>query len=100
VRGFLFGLILLAGFTVTILSLRPGGLRRQLRFAARRFRIALALGGTFLIGSSIIRLAFPSGAVADFGPPALAIALSAIFIVLAQEPGAVRPGSSEPSRRP
>jgi hypothetical protein len=86
VRGFLLGLILLVGFTVTILSLRPGGLRRQLRFAARRFRIALALGGIFLIGSSIIRLAFSSGVVADFGPPALAIVLSVVFIVLAQEP--------------
>ena len=85
-RGFLFGLILLVGFTVTILSLRPGGLRRQLRFAARRFRIALALGGIFLIGSSIIRLVFSSGVVADFGPPALAIVLSVVFIVLAQEP--------------
>jgi hypothetical protein len=91
VRGFLFGLILLAGFTATILSLRPGGLRRQLRFAARRFRIALALGGIFFIGSAIIRLFFPEGAVADFGPPALAILLSAIFIVLAQEPAAVPP---------
>jgi hypothetical protein len=91
VRGFLIGLILLAGFTATILSLRPGGLRRQLRFAARRMRIALALGGIFLIGSSIIRLAFPNGAVADFGPPALAIVLSAVFIVLAQEPATIPP---------
>jgi hypothetical protein len=76
---------------VTILSLRPGGLRRQLRFAARRFRIALALGGVFLIGSSIIRLVFPSGPGADFGPPALAIVLSVIFIVMAQEPAAAPP---------
>ena len=98
-RGFLIGLIFLTGFTATILSLRPGGLRRQLRFAARRFRIALVLGGIFIIGSSIIRLAFPSGAVADFGPPALAIALSAVFIVLAQEPSSVPPGPSEPSSR-
>jgi hypothetical protein len=91
VRGFLLGLILLAGFTVTILSLRRGGLRRQLRFAARRLRIALALGGAFLITSSIIRPAFPSGPVADFGPPALAIVLSVIFIVMAQEPAAIPP---------
>jgi hypothetical protein len=95
-RGFLFGLILLAGFTATILSVRPGGLRRQLRFAARRFRIALALGGIFFIGSAIIRLFFSEGAVADFGPPALAIVLSVIFIVLAQEPAAVPPGRRLP----
>ena len=91
-RGFLIGLVLLTVLTTTILSLRPGGLRRQLRFAARRFRIALALGGIFLIGSSIIRLFFASGPVADFGPPALAIVLSAVFIVLAQEPAAAPPG--------
>ena len=91
-RGFLLGLILLAGSTATILSLRPGGLRRQLRFAARRFRIALALGGVFFIGSAIIRLFFPGGAVGDFGPPSLAIVLSAIFIVLAQERATVPPG--------
>ena len=90
-RGFLLGLILLTGFAVTILSLRAGGLRLQLRFAARRFRIALALGGAFLIASAIIRLVFPSGPVADFGPPALAIVLSVIFIVMAQEPAAVPP---------
>ena len=90
-RGFLLGLILLTGFAVTILSIRPGGLRLQLRFAARRFRIALALGGAFLIASAIIRLVFPSGPVADFGPPALAIVLSVIFIVMAQEHAAVPP---------
>jgi len=94
VRGFLLGLILLAGFAVTILSLRPGGLRRQLRFAARRFRVALALGGVFLVGSSFVRIAFPSGPVADLGPPALAIVLSAVFIVLAQEP------APEPPEKP
>jgi hypothetical protein len=94
VRGFLLGLILLAGFAVTILSLRPGGLRRQLRFAARRFRVALALGGVFLVGSSVIRIAFPSGPVADLGPPALAIVLSAVFIVLTQEP------APEPPEKP
>jgi hypothetical protein len=94
VRGFLLGLILLAGFAVTILSLRPGGLRRQLRFAARRFRVALALGGIFLVGSSFVRIAFPSGPVADLGPPALAIVLSAVFIVLTQEP------APEPPEKP
>ena len=86
-------------FVVTILSLRPGGIRRQLRFAARRFRIVLALGGIFLLGSSIIRLVFPDGAVADWGPAALAVVLSALFIVLAQDPPATRRGSSEDSQR-
>ena len=85
-RGFLFGLVLLLGFSLTILSLRPGGLRRQLRYAARRFRIVLVLGGIFLACSSIIRLAFPEGVVADFGPPAVAIVLAGVFLVLGQDP--------------
>jgi hypothetical protein len=91
VRGFLFGFVLLLGFSLTLLSLRPGGIKRQLRFAARRFRIALALGGIFLLGSSIIRLAFPEGAVADFGPAALATVLGGVFYVLAQDPAPARP---------
>lgn len=94
-RGFLFGLVLLVGFSLTILSLRPGGIRRQLRFAARRFRIMLVLGGIFLMGSSIIRLAFPDGVVADFGPPALAMVLAGVFLVLGQDPE-----SSPPARLP
>ena len=90
-RGFLFGLVLLVGFSLTILSLRPGGMRRQLRYAARRFRIMLVLGGIFLACSSIIRLAFPEGAVADFGPPAVAIVLAGVFLVLGQDPASAKP---------
>jgi hypothetical protein len=84
----------------TVLSLRPGGLRRQLRFAARRFRIVLALGGIFLIGSSVIRLLFPSGAVADWGPAALALVLGAVFMVLAQDPAAARSDTHPPASGP
>jgi hypothetical protein len=93
VRGFAFGLVLLVGFSVTILSLRPGGIRRQVRFIARRFRIGLALGGIYLLGSSLIRLAFPDGLVADFGPPAMALVLGGVFVVLAQDP------TASPSRK-
>lgn len=85
-RGFLFGVVFLLVVTVSVLSLRPGGIRRQIRFAARRFRIALGLGGAFLLGSAIIRLAFPDGWVADFGQPALALVLGGVFVVLAQDP--------------
>jgi hypothetical protein len=85
-RGFLFGLILIVGLSLSILSLRPGGIRRQLRFAARRFRIMLILGGIFLIGSGVLRLVFPDGPVADFGPPALAIVLGAVFLVIGRDP--------------
>jgi hypothetical protein len=99
VRGFAFGLILIVGLVLTILSLRPGGIRRQLRFAARRLRIMLILGGIFLMGSSIIRLLFPDGAVADYGPPAIAIVLAAVFLVLGRDPATTDPESSQPSPR-
>jgi len=85
-RGFLIGLIFLVGLSVSVLSLRPGGLRRQLRFVARRFRLTLVLGGIFIIGSLIIRLAFPDGVVADYGPPALAVVLAVAFMVLGRDP--------------
>jgi hypothetical protein len=86
-------------FAVTILSLRPGGIRQQLRFAARRFRIVLALGGIFLLGSSIIRIFFRDGAVADWGPPALALVLGALFVVLAQEPATAASSTHPPAGR-
>ena len=78
------------GLSLSILSLRPGGLRRQLRFAARRLRITLILSGAFLIGSGIVRLAFPQGPVADFGPPALAVVLAAVFLVIGRDPRLLR----------
>ena len=85
-RGFFIGLILVVGLTATILSLRPGGIRRQLRFAARRFRIALALGGVYLAGSLVIRVAFPTGAGADYGPAALALVLAVVFLYAGRDP--------------
>jgi hypothetical protein len=96
-RGFVIGLVFLVGLSVSVLSLRPGGLRRQLRFVARRFRLTLVLGGIFFIGSLIIRLAFPDGAVADYGPPVLAIVLAVAFMVLGRDPA---PQSTPPARLP
>ncbi len=87
-RGFLFGLVLILGLVASVLSLRPGGLRRQLRFAARRFRIGLLLGGVYLVGSAVVRLAFSQGPVSDFGPPILALVLVAVFMIVAQDPAA------------
>ncbi len=85
-RGFLFGLVLLVLLTISVLSIRPGGLRQQLRFAARRFRIALVLGGVYIVGSAVMRIGFSSGYVTDYGPAALAVALGLAFVVLAQDP--------------
>jgi hypothetical protein len=86
VRGFLVGLVLFVALSLSVLSTRRGGLRRQLRFAARRFRLALALAGVFLVSSGVIRIAFPDGPVADFGPPAVALVLLAVFVLLGQDP--------------
>jgi hypothetical protein len=85
-RGFVFGIALLVLLTTTILSLRPGGIRRQLRFAARRLRIVLVLGGIYVVGSTIIRVAFPTGQVSDYGPPTIALVLFAIFMFLGRDP--------------
>jgi hypothetical protein len=87
VRGFLLGFILVIGLGVTILSIRPGGLRRQLRFAARRLRLTLALGAVYVVGSATMRYLFPDGPITDYGPPALGLVLLAIFLVFGQDPG-------------
>ncbi len=85
-RGFVLGLFVFVGVAITVLSFRPGGLRLQLRYAARRLRIVLVLGGVYVLGSSIFRLIFPQGALADFAPAALAIVLLIVFLFVARDP--------------
>ncbi len=85
-RGFLIGFLVLVFFSITVLSIRPGGLRRQLRFAARRLRIALSLGGVYVFTTGVLRIAFPDGPITDWGPPLLALALCVLFLVFAQDP--------------
>jgi uncharacterized membrane protein len=85
VRGFLIGLFLLFFVIVTALSLRPGGLRHQLRNALRRFKLALILGGIYLAGSTVLRLAFPNGSVGEIGMVVLGAGLCITFLVLAQD---------------
>ena len=58
----------------------------QLLLAARRLRIALVLGGVFVVGSVVIRLAFRSGPVVDFGPAVLGLALAVAFLFVARDP--------------
>ena len=79
------GLLVIVGVALTVLSIRPGGLRRQLRLAARRFRIVLVLGGIWMLGSLIIRLAFPNGPVSDYGPAVIAIVLGVVFMFIGQD---------------
>ena len=78
--------MLIALVSFTVLSLRPGGLRQQLRYAARRFRLALILGGGYVLTSAVVRVAFPEGPVSDWGMPLLATALAIVFLVLGQNP--------------
>ncbi|OLE29848.1 MAG: hypothetical protein AUG43_05190 [Actinobacteria bacterium 13_1_20CM_3_68_10] len=85
-RGFALGLFVIVGVALTVLSIRPGGLRRQLRLAARRLRIVLVLGGIWILGSLIIRVAFPNGPVSDYGPAVIAILLGAVFMFIGQDP--------------
>jgi len=99
VRGFAFGLVMLVGLTLTILSIRPGGLRRQLRLASRRLRIAIVLGGIWMVGSLIIRVVFPTGPISDYGPPAIAILLGAVFVFAGRDPDPADAPSSTPRPR-
>ena len=85
-RGFLLGLALLTVLAVSVLAVRPGGFRRQLRLVARRFRIVLALGGAYVFGSLVIRLLFTSGPVSEWGPVALALVLAVVFVFAARDP--------------
>ena len=78
--------MLLAATSMIVLSIRPGGLRRQLRLAARRFRLVLVLAGVYLAASTLIRIFVPEGPVADYGPIVLAVILAAVFLLLAQDP--------------
>lgn len=85
-RSFVIGLVLLAFVSLTVLSLRPGGLRRQLSFAARRLRIILVLGGVYVVASTAVRLIFQQGPVLDYGLPVFAIVLAGVFLILGRDP--------------
>ena len=84
-RGFLAGMFLIVFVVVSALSLRPGGLRNQLRNVARRFKLAMILAGVYLLCSSLLRVAFPSGVIAEVGMVALAGALCITFLVLSPD---------------
>ena len=85
-RSFLVGLVLLTALAVSVLALRPGGFRRQLRLVARRFRIVLVLGGVYVFGSLVFRLLFTSGPVNEWGSVALALVLAVVYVVAARDP--------------
>jgi hypothetical protein len=85
VRGFLVGLILIPALAISVLSLRPGGLRNQLRNIARRLKLALILAGVYLLVSAGIRLLFPRSSAGDFVIVGVALALTLVFVFLSQD---------------
>jgi hypothetical protein len=85
-RAIVEGLLLMVALSVIVLSIRPGGLRRQLRLAARRLRLVLVFGGVYLLLSAAIRVFFPDGWVSDYGPLVIALVLAGALLVLAQDP--------------
>lgn len=84
-RGFLVGAFLLVFGVVSVLSLRPGGFRNQLRNIARRFKLAMGLAGIYLLCSTVLRLVFPNSGFAEIGMVALAGVLCVTFLVLAAD---------------
>jgi hypothetical protein len=84
-RGFVIGLMLLLFLVFSALSLRPGGLRNQLRNVARRFKIALLLGGAYLVASAVLRLAVKDPNASTWGMVGAALVLGLAFVFLAQD---------------
>lgn len=92
-RGYFLGLFLLVFLVITVLSLRPGGLRNQLRNVGRRLKLALGLAGVYLATSTVLRIAFPNDGRAEWGSIALAAVLGAIFLLGSRD----RPLDAPPS---
>jgi hypothetical protein len=85
VKGFVFGLVVVPLLLVSLLSLRPGGLRHQLKNVFRRFRLVLVLGGILVFGSAAIRFAFGDQPATDYLIGGLWIVLAVAFVILGQD---------------
>jgi hypothetical protein len=79
------GLLLIPVLVIAILSLRPGSLRNQFRNMARRLKLALILGGIYLLVSAAIRLLVPRSPAGDYAIVAVALVLALIFVFLSQD---------------
>ena len=84
-KGFFFGIVLIVVVVVSVLSIRPGGLRSQLRNVARRLRLALILSGVYLAISTVLRLAFPNSTAAEAAMVAIGAGLGITFLILGQD---------------
>lgn len=85
-RGLAIAIVLGCLLITGVFSLRPGGLRVQLRLMKRRFRVAFTLAGIFLVVSFVIRVAAPTTLISDIGVIALGLATAVAFLIWAQDP--------------
>ena len=84
-KGFFLGIVLIVVVVVSVLSIRPGGLRSQLRNVARRLRLALILSGIYLAISTDLRVAFPDSTAAEAAMVAIGAGLGITFLILGQD---------------
>jgi hypothetical protein len=84
-RGFVIGLVMFSFVVISVLSLRPGGLRNQFRNVARRLKIALVLGGLYLVASGVLRLTVQDPNASTLATVGIALVLGLLFVFLAQE---------------
>jgi hypothetical protein len=85
VRGFVFGLIVIPFLVVSVLSMRPGGLRAQLKNVFRRLRLVLVLGGIYFVGAAVLKVALGTAPSLDYAIGGLAVALAVMFFILGQD---------------
>lgn len=85
-KALLLGVVVAPAAIILILSIRPGGLRQQLRMAGRRLRLALVLAGVYLALALGLRIVFSQSAVETWGTLGVALVLALVFIVLAADP--------------
>ncbi len=76
---------------IGVLSIRPGGLRQQLRNVRRRFRIFMILAGIYMLASLVARIVLGDTAEAENVLLGLLAVELAIFVILAQDPRPARP---------
>jgi hypothetical protein len=84
-RGFAIGLFVLVFVAVSVLSLRPGGLKNQLRNVLRRFRLAMLLTGVYLLCSAVFRVIIPDQNVSTWVTVAAGLILGLVFVFMSQE---------------
>ena len=79
------GLFVVPVLVISVLSIRPGGLRQQLRNARRRLKLALGLAGIYLLVSTGLRLLWGDGSRVELATAVAAAILGIVFLALTFE---------------